>query len=50
VGRPFQAAGRLESLPHKEKGFCNLSLDGRGKGRVIFREVFNAVHYVEQLF
>jgi len=32
VGRPFQAAGRLESLPHKGEGFQLPSLDGRGNG------------------
>jgi hypothetical protein len=48
VGRPFQAAGRLESreaagLPHRREGFTVPSLDGRGKGRVIFDAAINAV-------
>jgi hypothetical protein len=33
VGRPFRAAGRLESLPHRER-LSNPPLDGRGRGRV----------------
>jgi hypothetical protein len=45
VERPFQAAGRLESLPHRGEGFKSPSLDGRGHGEGGFGAKFNAFHH-----